>query len=290
MAEDKILIGNVTIENFLIFIFVFVLTLFLGNLVYALIRRFLDYRISQRGSKITARVTQYVVFVLGLYYGVYHILGLDLTAFVASLGIISIAIAFSSQQIIQNFMAGILVSIQRPIQIEEWVEVGGLPQTGMGKVKDIKLTHTTLKDKEGKLIYIPNSLLMSSKVINYTRGGFIEIPIKLTIPCNSDYEKIRAVILDVANESPRILPNVPREEKSIITKLFKLPHIQKLFEKKQDMEIFKPRVLISEISDSKITLSTRVWIREINKRDEIVSEFLDSLLKKIRDERIELAP
>jgi small-conductance mechanosensitive channel len=59
-----------------------------------------------------------------------------------------------------------------------------------------------------------------------------------------------------------------------------------LFKDKLDMSMFKPRILISGVSDSGITLSIRLWIREINKKDEIISEFFDELLKKFKEEKI----
>ena len=51
---------------------------------------------------------------------------------------------------------------------------------------------------------------------------------------------------------------------------------------------FEPRLLISEIAGSYLSLSLRVWIREINKKDEIVSDYLESLWKRLRDEHIAL--
>jgi len=50
--------------------------------------------------------------------------------------------------------------------------------------------------------------------------------------------------------------------------------------------MFEPRVLISDISDSKTTLSVRIWIREIDKKDEIISEFLEKLSEKFKEETI----
>lgn len=289
MSMENISIGNVTLENFFVFIFTFIFTLIVGNLIYTLLRKLLDERISKRASKFTARAMQYVIIGIGLYYGVYHILSLDLTALAASLGIIGIAIAFSSQQIIQNLMSGILISIERPIQPEDWVEIGGFPQTGISRVKDIKLTKTVLRDRDGRLIYIPNSVLMSSKIINYTKSGFLEIPIQLTVPYGSDIEKIKRTIKEIADENKRMLPNVPRRERSSIIRPIKLPHIKSLFEKKVDMSMFEPKIMISDVSNSKITLSIRVWIRDVDKKNEIVSEFFDVLLKKFKEKKIKLA-
>lgn len=288
MAENKIFIGNVTLETFLLFLFTFILTLIVGNVSYLLMRRLLDVKLSPRNSKLIARATHYAVIVLGLYLGIHHVLGEDLTALAASLGIIGIAVAFSSQQIIQNLVAGVLIVIQRPIQLEDWIEIGGAPETGVCKVKDITLTTTTLRNINGKLVYTPNSVLLSSRIINYTKSGFVEIPVQLTIPYGSNFEKIKRIVIEVANENAWILPNVPVEEKSIMTKILELHHIKRLSEQNFNIKMLEPKVLISDFSGSKITLSIRIWIREVNKKDGIVSEFLDSLLKRLREEKIDM--
>ncbi|MCZ7393980.1 MAG: mechanosensitive ion channel [Candidatus Methanoperedens sp.] len=285
MVGDKILIGNVTLENFLIFIFIFLLTVVVGNISYALVRRLLDDKLSLRNSKVIARVIEYTFYTLGFYYGVRYVLNLDLNAFIASLGIFSIALAFGSQQIIQNFIAGLLISVGRPIELEDWVEIG---DTGICNIKDIKLTRTVLRNKNGKLFYVPNSVLISTIIINYTKSGFVEIPVPLTIPYTCDFEKVKNIVKEVAYGHAKILPNVSRVEKDIISKLFELSNIRILFKDKLDLSMFEPRVLISDISDSKITLSIRIWIREIDKNDEIVSEFLEKLLEKFKEEKIEL--
>lgn len=283
MVGEMILIGNVTLENFLIFIFISFLTVVVGNISYALMRRLFDDKLSLRDSKLIARVIEYTLYALGFYYGLLYLLNSNLNALIASLGIFSIAIAFGSQQIIQNFIAGLLISVGRPIQLEDWVGIG---DTGISNIKDIGLTRTVLRNKDGKLFYVPNSLLISNIIINYTKSGFVEIPVPLTIPYSSDFEKVKNIVKEVAHGHAKILPNVSRVEKKYISKLFELSSIRILFKDKMDMSMFEPRVLISDISDSKTTLSVRIWIREIEKKDEIISEFLEKLLGKFKEENI----
>ncbi|MFH1399533.1 MAG: mechanosensitive ion channel domain-containing protein [Candidatus Woesearchaeota archaeon] len=282
---DGIFIGQVTIENFLIFFLLFIMTMILSNLIYTIIRKLFDQRLTRRLSKTIAKLMQYVVMVSGISYGIYNILGLDLTALGASLGIIGIAVAFSSQQIIQNLMSGIIIGITRPLQVEDWITVGGFPSTGISKVKEITLTYTILRDEDGKLIYMPNSSVMSSKILNYTKAGFLEINVDFIVPYNSDIEGIRQTVIEVANRNQRILPNVTNKEKPIIAKIFELGKLDKLFEESINLKSFSPKVLIKDISDNKIKLSIRIWIREIDKKDEIMSEFLETLLKKFKGKK-----
>jgi len=267
----------------LLFIFIFLLTVVVGNISYALMRRLFDDKLSLRDSKLIARVIEYTLYTLGFYYGVLYVLNLDLNALIASLGIFSIALAFGSQQIIQNSIAGLLISVGRPIQLDDWVGIG---DTGISNIKDIGLTRTVLRNKDGKLFYVPNSLLISTIIINYTKSGFVEIPVTLIIPYTCDFEKVKKIVKEVAHGHAKILPNVSRVEKKYISKLFELSSIRILFKDKLDMSMFEPRVLISDISDSKTTLSVRIWIREIDKKDEIISEFLEKLSEKFKEETI----
>ena len=289
MTSDKIFIGNVTLESFLLFLFAFILALIVGNVAYVVVRRLFDGRLSRRNSKLFARATHYTVLLGGIYLGIRHVLGEDLTAFAASLGIFSIALAFSSQQIIQNIIAGILIAIERPIQLEEWIEMGGAPETGVCRVKDITLTTTVLRNLNGRIIYVPNSALLASRIVNYTKSGFIELPVQLTIPSGSDSEKIKRIVLEVADENAWILPNVPIEEKSMMTQLLEMPRFKRFFEPDLNVKMFEPKVLIADVSGSKTTLSIRIWIREVNKKDDIVSEFLDAVLKRLKEANVALS-
>jgi small conductance mechanosensitive channel len=288
MVSDNVFIGSVTLESFLLFLFTAFLTVILGDLVYIVVRRALDGRVTSRISKVTARAIHYTLLLLGLYLGIHYILGEDLTALAASLGIVGVAVAFSSQQIIQNIMAGLLISVERPIQHEDWIEIGGSPETGVCKVRDITLTTTVLRTANGRVVYLPNSVLLSSKIVNYTKSGFVEIPVTIAVPYTADLAKITSIMLAVANENTGILPNVPQEEQSLMLQLLEIPRIKNLFDRDVNLKIFEPKVLVSDISGSKLMLSLRIWIREINRKDEIVSDYVESLWKRLRDEQIVL--
>jgi small conductance mechanosensitive channel len=155
-------------------------------------------------------------------------------------------------------------------------------------VRDITLTTTVLRAVNGRIVYLPNSILLSSKIVNYTQSGFVEIPVTIAVPSTVDLVKLKSIMLAVANENRWILPNVPQEEESLMLQLLELPRIKNLFDRDVKLNIFEPKVLVSDIAGSKLTLSLRIWIREINKKDEIVSDYVESLWKRLRDEQIVL--
>jgi small conductance mechanosensitive channel len=274
-------IGGVTLEEFLSFFLLIVVAGLAAQLTYGLIRRSLDGRLGRRRTKVLANIVQYVIIGVALFYGLVFQLGLDLTAIAASLGIIGIAVAFSSQQIIQNFVAGLLITVNRPIQMEDWIEVGGTPNTGVVRVKDINLMSTVLRDRDGRIIYMPNSTILSSKIVNYTRSGFVELALPLEVSRQSDVASIKGTILEVADQSKKVLPNVVGEERKKMMSLFEMERLRRFFEQTPDLSMFEPKVLVSDFSSDSIKLSIRLWINEMESRDEIVSEFMSELESRL---------
>jgi len=194
-TSDPALIGGVPLDAFFAFLLALVVFLFLGNLAYMLLRQALDGRTSPGTAKWAAAILQYAVIICGVYASARYLLDFDLTAVAASLGILGIIVAVSSTQITQNVLAGILITINRPVQLEEWVIVSGRPETGPGKVQDISFTTTTLKGLDGGLILTPNSNIITSKVINYSRAGLQEIAIPLTVPVTADLGRVQEIAI-----------------------------------------------------------------------------------------------
>jgi small-conductance mechanosensitive channel len=281
-------LSGVTIEQILVVVLILLVAVFLAKAASALIRRYLDDRISKNWSKGLARIIQYVILGIGLYIGFYEIFRVSVSAMLASLGIVGLAIAFASQQVIQNAISGILISVTRPIRLEDWVEVGGTPDTGVGRVKDITLLTTVLRDGDGRISYIPNSMILTTKVINYTKSGFVALRVRLTVMSPIDFGRLKQIVIEVTDEDPLILPNVTEEERSAVAKIIEIPNIRAMFEHKHDMSALNPKVTISDISETKVEVVVKFWIREINLKDEITSGFLDKLGMRLENEGIRL--
>lgn len=283
-----VILGDVSIEQVLIVVFVLLLTVILAKAASALIRRYLDDRISKYASKGIARIVQYAILAVGFYIGFYVIFQVSISALLASLGIVGLAVAFASQAVIQNAISGILISITRPIRLEDWVELGGLPDTGIGRVKDITLLTTVLRDTNGRVSYVPNSMILTSKVINYTRSGFVALSVDLSIQSTSDFQKLKEIVLKVADEDPLIMPKVDGDERSAIAKLLEVPAFKSMFEHRHDMSALDPKVVISDISESRVDVKVKFWIREINRKEEIISGFLKELGSRLDREGVKL--
>jgi small conductance mechanosensitive channel len=279
-------VTGISFDAVLAFIFAFIGFLFLGNLAYLLIRRALDGHVSRGTAKWTAAILQYGITIGGVYASARYLLAFDLTAFVASLGILGIVVAFSSRQIIQNVIAGVLITVNRPVQLEEWVIASGRPETGISKVQDISFTTTILQGLDGGLVLTPNSSIISSKVINYSRAGLLEVVIPIAVPVTTNLERVQEIALRAAHDHPLILPHVEPAERSAVQSLFDLPYIGRLSSDlpRPGLALFEPKVQIASVKEEWVRLTVRVWIRQIPRRDEIVSDYLDTVIERLKAE------
>jgi small conductance mechanosensitive channel len=243
---------GITVESILAFTIFVVAATLVGRLISNLIRRNLDERVSRRTSKKVARFTFYVIVLAAVMIGSSKILDVDFSVLVISLGLVGVAIAFASQQIISNMLSGLLISISRPIQLEDWIEVG------------------------------------NGKVINYTQAGFVATSFDLWLDSDSSIETVRRIVSEEADRDPRVLPNVEGEEHKVTLKIFERPALRNLFGPAVDVITLNPRVNILDLKEGRVRINVRIWIKEINKRDEIVSGFLEALKGRFQGESVGL--
>ena len=92
-------------------------------------------------------------------------LGFDVTALLAVFSLLGLALSLSVQNSLTNLMSGVVILFTKPFVVGEYVESGGVS----GTVREIGLFYTQLTTLDNKAIYVPNSELSASKIINYTR-------------------------------------------------------------------------------------------------------------------------
>ncbi len=287
MSDSSILIGTVSVENIIAFMLVALAVLFAAYLVYKAVKAVLARYTTRSVARWTARFAGYLVLLVGLYWIDLVFLGFDIEATIASLGIISIALAFASQQIISSLLAGFLIAINRTIALDDWVEVGGDPATGISQVKDMTFTRTILKDRDGRVFLMPNSTLLSSKIVNYSKSGFIEIPLNLILPVTIPFTRVRDTCLSILSENPDILPNrqsVGSAAKPSIRSSFFFQGYSRIGKR---TDLLTPRVLFTGITNQGNAVSIRFWIQDIVRREEIASAVLAEISKRLMPDTIQ---
>jgi potassium-dependent mechanosensitive channel len=136
----------------------------------------------------------YVGVVIALVAGV-ATLGLNLTNFALIAGALSVGVGFGLQNVVSNFVSGVILLIERPIKVGDRIVVGGKE----GHVRRINVRATEIETSERAAVIIPNSEFISTAVTNWThrdRRGRVEV--KVGVAYGTDPEKVRDVLLACA--------------------------------------------------------------------------------------------
>lgn len=129
-------------------------------------------------------------------------LGIDLSNIALIAGALSVGIGFGLQNVVNNFVSGLILLIERPVKVGDWVVVG----SNEGFVKKINVRATELQTFQRASVIIPNADLISTSVMNWThqdRYGRIEVAVGVAY--GSDTAKVKEILLEVANAHERVL-------------------------------------------------------------------------------------
>jgi len=279
MADLQEALGSIPLGSILSFFLALGIVTFVSYFVYKGSKALLLHYTSRSSARWIARFLGYMIFIFLLYIADLWILGLDLNAMIASLGIISIALAFASQQIISNLLAGLLITINRTVRLDDLIDLGGDPATGIVRVRDLTFTRTVMEDRDGRVFSVPNAALLSSKIVNYSKSGYIEIPVDISLPLTIPFGRAQETILSVLAVQPEILPNIPSSPSMVVTSIRSSYFFRGYAGKRAQQEQLKPRVLLTGISHVAMNLSIRFWIEDISRREDITSEVLAEIGK-----------
>lgn len=181
--------------------------------------------------------------------------GVDLTNIALVAGALSVGIGFGLQNIVNNFVSGLILLVERPINVGDWVVIGGKE----GTVKRINFRATEIETFQRAAVVIPNAEIISSSVTNWTlkdRLGRIEIPVGVAY--GSDTESVKASLLECAKAHSKVL---------------RYP---------------EPHVLFRNFGDSSLDFELRCFTGDVTERIVIESDIRFAIDKIFRERGIEI--
>jgi len=259
-------VGNRTITpvNFFIFVIILVLGWFIGKyykkFIYSIRHR---YEISHATATLLANMGYYTIITLSFLIAL-KVIGLDLSSLAIIAGALSVGIGFGLQNVVSNFVSGIILMFERSIKVGDYIQID---QDTRGEVVDISMRSTIIRTNDNINLIIPNQSFIQNNVINWTLGDdIVRFRVPFGVAYGSDVDKVERVILDALKNS-----NVH-------------------YIKKHPTLDVTPRVTFIEMGDSSLNFELMVWVKGKYARmpRRTRSEFLKMIYKALNKAGIEI--
>jgi small-conductance mechanosensitive channel len=189
----------------------------------------------------------FIIIFLSITSAILGVTYKNLVIFASALGV---GIGFGLQNIVNNFISGIILLFEQPIRVGDIIEVNGL----FSKVKHIGIRSTIVESLDNSSIIIPNSEILSNKLINWTlNNNIIAIKCEVGVAYGTDTKLVESILDEVAVENLHVL---------------KFPHHQ---------------VWFNEFADSSLNFVLKVWINKPEEKYIIHSALMHRINQKIAD-------
>ncbi len=216
-----------------------------------------DSEISDNSRETIVTLGSYLGYALLILF-VLSVAGVKLTGLSIVLGAFSVGIGFGLQNVVNNFISGLILMFERPIRRGNWVKVGD----EQGYVKQISIRSTVIQTFDKADVIVPNSELISSKVTNMTLGntlGRLKIPIGVAY--GTDPRLVEKLLLRIAHANSRVIHNSAR---------------------------FQPRVYFLEFGDNSLNFSLYCYLKDINNATSARSEINFAIEQEFREHNIDI--
>ena len=250
---NKTAITPSSIFMFVVFIAVFAVT---SRLLQRVLKGQVFSRLSiDEGMQYTlTRITHYLIMIVGAVVA-FQFIGIDLTGLAIIVGFLSVGIGFGLQNITSNFVAGLILLLERPIKIGDRVMVGDQE----GDVMEINMRSTTIRTLKNIAVIVPNSEFVSSKLENWSYGDeTVRLDIDVGVSYDSDLEIVIRCLKEVAAEHPEVLRKPA------------------------------PDVLHLGFGDSAWNMRLRVWLAHPRRHPEVHSDINCAIVRKFRENGVEI--
>jgi small-conductance mechanosensitive channel len=175
--------------------------------------------------------------------------GFDITSLAIVAGALSVGIGFGLQSIVNNFVSGLILLVERPIKVGDWIALGDQ----QGNVRRISVRSTEIETFDKASLIVPNSELISGRVLNWTHRNLLgRVVIKFSLDGNADPEKVIAIMMACARAHPLVM----KSPEPIAT-----------------LDLFSPTGL---------DFSLRATINDVNRGLSVLTDVRVALLKELR--------
>jgi len=199
----------VTLASILTFLLIFVSIYIFSRLFTRMLGKkiLVKARVKESTAFTMQRLTHYVIVIIGAIIS-FQFIGINLSGLAVILGLLSVGIGFGLQNITSNFIAGLILLFEKPINIGDRVTVGET----VGDIIAINMRSTTIRSLQNIAIIVPNSEFISQRVTNWSYGDpRLRLDIDVGVSYSSDPDVVKRCLEEAASENPEVLDSPPPE-------------------------------------------------------------------------------
>lgn len=212
-------------------------------------------RLAQGSAYATTTLLSYVIVSVGFVVTL-STLGVSWDKLQWLVAALSVGLGFGMQEIFANFISGLIILFERPVRIGDVVTIGNLS----GTVSRIRIRATTITDFDRKEIIVPNKTFITGQLVNWSLNDTVtRITLKIGVGYGSDLELVRKLLMQAANDNPRVLRDPA------------------------------PLVFFLTFGESTLDHELRVHVRELADRNAATDEINRAIDRMFRENGIEIA-
>jgi small-conductance mechanosensitive channel len=253
--------GNTSVEKYGVDVLQVLLILLVAYWTSRVVQRFLDRHlrlnehIKEPDIRVYNNVARFIVMVVGLMLAL-HAMGLELSSIFTTSGLFAMALAFSMKNIVENYVSGLLVKLDRIIKPGDILEIDGM----MVKVRAIGFHGTNVRTKDERDFLVPNSEFIQKRVANYTyHDTLCRVWTTVGVSYSSDMIKVRDVLEGVC----ATLSDMSDQH--------------------------RPQILLTEFADSAVLFQVSVWIEDPWNSGQVKSNLNEAIWKGLTEAGITIA-
>ncbi len=185
----------------------FVVTLWLSNYLARFVSFILESELMPRLGvargvpEAAALLSRNFILVLGFFLAL-AAAGIEIGRFAILMGALGVGVGFGLQNLVSNFISGLILAFERPIHVGDTIEVGPL----LGQVTQIGFRSSTVRTQEGADVIVPNSNLISGELVNWTFSDQTRrVEIKVGVAYGSDPHRVLEILAQAARSRPDVL-------------------------------------------------------------------------------------
>ena len=226
----------------------------ISRLLQRMLRRkvFEQIHLHKGSQSAICRLLHIIIMCIGIFIAIQHT-GINLTALAAVSAVFLVGIGLGLQNITHNFISGLIMLFERPVQEGDFVEVGGV----QGTVQSVNAYSTKVETLDRVTIIVPNSHFLSDNVTNWSfQESKVRIHVSVGVSYGADVELVAETLLEVGRAHPEVLSDP------------------------------EPQMQFLGFGDSSLNFDLLVWIENPTRQYFVISDLNFAIVRAFREQNI----